>query len=198
MATATINYERQHQAVGINDFANSLELYRTSLYKHAMRLTGGDSSLAQDLVQETYLRALRFSNRFKQGTNLNAWLHAILRNYFISYKIERLREHPLTGEDTHFGLPETSDSQYAKKPMFVEYPNINAQNGLKVDLERAFRRFSDGSGASLEVVLRHEVLGETIDEIAAKMNTPSGTVKSREHRIKGKLREVLQDYQEHN
>ena len=74
----------------INDFKNEWPMegdelpYRKSLYSTACRFTGNPQA-AEDLVQETYMKAFRYYGNFKKGTNFRAWLFKILKNSFINY-----------------------------------------------------------------------------------------------------------------
>lgn len=61
-----------------------------SLYGAAMRLTRNPTD-AKDLVQETYIKAFRFADRFESGTNLKAWLHTILHNTFLNMRRQAVR-----------------------------------------------------------------------------------------------------------
>ena len=77
-----------------------LRKYATSLYPTALRITGNTPD-AEDLVQETFAKALAASGRFQPGTNLNAWLRRIMMNTFISgYRKRRAEPQFVTGDDT--------------------------------------------------------------------------------------------------
>ncbi len=152
------------------------------LYNFAVYLTRNPSD-AEDLVQETYLRALRFSHRFQPGTHLRAWLFQILRNTFLTFYRLREREAPLA-ED---GVPDWD------APAFHEAPDDDA-GALEAhtDLERALRRLPE---AFRTVLLLAEIEGMPLEEVAQVMACPVGTVKSRIFRAKERLRSLLRDYE---
>jgi RNA polymerase sigma-70 factor (ECF subfamily) len=154
-----------------------------ALYNYAVYLTRKPAE-AEDLVQETFLRALRFSHRFQPGTHLRAWLFKILRNTFLTFYRLREREAPLA-ED---GVPDWD------APMFHEAPEDDA-GVLEVhtDLERALLRLPEEFRT---VLLLAEVEGMALDEVAQVMACPVGTVKSRIFRAKERLRTILKDYGE--
>jgi RNA polymerase sigma-70 factor, ECF subfamily len=137
---------------------------------------------AADLVQETYLRAFRFSHRFEPGTHLRAWLFQILRNTFLTFYRQREREPLATGN----GSPDWDT------PMFHDAPDPSgAVMEVHTDLERALRRLPEDFRT---VLLLAEVEGMPLEEVARVMECPVGTVKSRIFRAKERLRELLKDY----
>src|SRR5262245_28456424 len=146
-----------------------------------MYLTHNPSE-SEDLVQETYLRAFRFSHRFQPGTHLRAWLFQILRNTFLTFYRLRERE-PAVAED---GVPDWD------VPMFHDAPD-DAGPALEAhtDLERAMRRLPEEFRT---VLLLAEVEGMPLEEVARIMSCPVGTVKSRIFRAKERLRALLPDY----
>ena len=81
-----------------------------AVYRFAMRLTNGDEDDAEDLVQETFLRAHRFWHRYERGTNMKSWLFTICRNTFLHEKdlARNRREHAATELDTPLdSIPES-------------------------------------------------------------------------------------------
>jgi RNA polymerase sigma-70 factor (ECF subfamily) len=153
-----------------------------ALYNFAVYLTRKPSE-AEDLVQETYLRALRFSHRFQPGTHLRAWLFQILRNTFLTFYRLRERESPIA-ED---GVPEWD------APMFHDAP-AEGPGTLEAhtDLERALLRLPEEFRT---VLLLAEIEGMPLEEVAQVMACPVGTVKSRIFRAKERLRSLLRDYE---
>lgn len=152
-----------------------------ALYNFAMYLTHNPSE-AEDLVQETYLRAFRFSHRFEPGTHLRAWLFQILRNTFLTFYRLRERESAVA-ED---GVPDW------EVPMFHDAPEDSGRAlEAHTDLERAMRRLPEEFRT---VLLLAEVEGMPLEEVARVMSCPVGTVKSRIFRAKERLRGLLPDY----
>ena len=152
-----------------------------ALFNLAVYLTRNRSQ-ASDLVQETYLRAFRFSHRFEPGTHLRAWLFQILRNTFLTFYRLRERE-PVASQD---GVPDW------ETPMFHDAPEqTSGVMDAHTDLERALRRLPEDFRT---VLLLAEVEGMPLEEVARVMDCPVGTVKSRIFRAKERLREFLKDY----
>ena len=163
------------------EFRQQALTHLDTLYNFALRLTKRPPD-ADDLVQETYLRAFRFSHRFQAGTHLRAWLFQILRNTFLTFYRLRERESALA-ED---GVP-TWDV-----PMFHDAPEESSGAvEAHTDLERALLRLPEEFRT---VLLLAEVEGMALEDVARVLGCPVGTVKSRIFRAKERLRGLLQDY----
>jgi RNA polymerase sigma-70 factor (ECF subfamily) len=163
------------------DFQRDALQHLNALYNFAMYLTHNPSE-SEDLVQETYLRAFRFSHRFQPGTHLRAWLFQILRNTFLTFYRLRERESAVA-ED---GVPDW------EVPMFQDAPEeTGGVLEVHTDLERAMRRLPEEFRT---VLLLAEVEGMPLEEVARVMRCPVGTVKSRIFRAKERLRGLLPDY----
>src|SRR3989338_3370228 len=122
------------------------------LYNLAVYLTRNGPE-AEDLVQETYLRAFRFAHRFQPGTNLRAWMFQILRNTFLTFYRHRERE-PALAED---GVPDWD------VPMFHDAPDDSAgAMDAHTDLERAMHRLPEEFRT---VLLLAEVEGMPLEEM---------------------------------
>jgi RNA polymerase sigma-70 factor (ECF subfamily) len=164
------------------DFQRDALQHLNALYNFAMYLTRNPPE-AEDLVQETYLRAYRGFGGFEQGTNLKAWLYRILTNTFINSYRARERE-AAVAED---GVPDWDT------PMFHDTP-LDEGRAMEAhtDLERALRRLPEEFRT---VLLLAEVEGMPLEEVARVMACPVGTVKSRIFRAKERLRGLLKDYE---
>jgi RNA polymerase sigma-70 factor (ECF subfamily) len=166
----------------MSDFSRDCLTHLDALYNFAMYLTRNPPE-ADDLVQETYLRAFRFSHRFQPGTHLRAWLFQIMRNTFLTFYRLRERETAIA-ED---GVPDWD------VPMFHDAPDEDSRaTEAHTDLERAMRRLPEEFRT---VLLLAEVEGMPLEEVARAMACPVGTVKSRIFRAKERLRGLLRDYE---
>jgi RNA polymerase sigma-70 factor, ECF subfamily len=166
-------------------FAEALG-YRSHLHAMAARMTRNHAD-AEDLVQETYARAYASFHQFREGTNLKAWLNRILTNVFISSYRKKQRE-PVS---TSAGI---QDWQLARA-------QSHAASGLRSAEEVALDQMLDASAiGALRQLPEHfripvylaDVEGFGYREIAAIMRCPVGTVMSRLHRGRRRLRELLE------
>jgi RNA polymerase sigma-70 factor (ECF subfamily) len=159
-----------------------------SLYGAAMRLTRNPTD-AEDLVQETYLRAFRGFGGFKEGTNLKAWLYRILTNSFINTYRKKQRE-PQTVSG-----PDDVDEWYLYDRLGGRHVEVSAENEVldripDADVKAALESLSENFRLA---VLLADVEGFSYKEIAEIMDVPIGTVMSRLHRGRKALEKALWD-----
>lgn len=157
----------------------------TSLYNFALGMAKNQDDAA-DLVQETYLRALRFRHRFQPGTNLRAWLFKILRNAFIDSYWRGKREPAIEDLDVERGSATLAAVEG------VRGTEAGPMNRLvRMDLHEALEQLPEPFRTA---ILLSDVEGLSVGEIAEIMDSPHNTVKTRLFRGRRFLRERLGDY----
>ena len=163
--------------------------YLDQLYGAAMRMTRKPAD-AEDLVQETYLKAFAAFASFSEGTNLKAWLFRILTNTYINAYRKKQRQPYQTGADglTDWQLHEV-ESHTSKGLRCAEAEALDRL--ADVDVVEALAAVPEDFRMAVYLA---DVEGFSYKEIAEIMDTPVGTVMSRLHRGRKLLRELLQDY----
>ncbi|MGH9102707.1 MAG: sigma-70 family RNA polymerase sigma factor [Acidimicrobiales bacterium] len=162
-----------------------------SLYSAALRMTRNPSD-AEDLVQETYLKAYRAFGSFTEGTNLKAWLYRILTNTFINaYRARRRRPEQSDIDDVEDlylyrrlgGLEAVAAGRSAEEEVLDHFTDDQVKEALE-SLPEQFRL----------AVLLADVEGFSYREIADITDVPIGTVMSRLHRGRRALQKALVEY----
>ena len=170
------------------DFADQAMEFMPQLYSAALRMTRKPAD-AEDLVQETYLRAYRGFGGFKQGTNLKAWLYRILTNTFInSYRAKQRRPDETEldeAEDLYLyrrlgGLEAATMGRSAEDELMDWF----SEGEVKAAMEALPEQFR------LAVILA-DIEGFSYKEIAEILDIPIGTVMSRLHRGRKSLQKQL-------
>lgn len=172
-----------------NEFENIAIGHLDALYRGALRLTRNPDD-AQDLVQEVYVRALRFYTQFQPGTNLKAWLFKILKNTFIN----QYRKNVRTPESVDLDDPEMGRIAEGNPlvPLTSSGPEAEVLNRLLAeDLQKALAALP---GIFQRVVILSDIEGFSYREIADIEECPLGTVMSRLHRARRMLQGLLQKY----
>jgi len=165
-------------------FEREALVHLDALYRVALRLTGNAAD-ADDLVQETVLKAFRAWDQYERGTNAKGWLLTILRNSFINEYRRRARHPENVDLDTIepfavFGGIQEEDPQGAFFDKIVDDEVLRAIDALP----EVFR----------ETVVLSDVEGMSYQEIARILDVPVGTVKSRLFRARQMLQGKLYDY----
>ena len=171
------------------EFEEAVLVHLDALYGTALRMTGQVVE-AEDLVQDTYLRAVRFRQRFEPGTNLKAWLFKMMINLFIN----KYRSHRRLRQ-----IRETMDPQEMAEKFVPRDQLLSTCDPEEYFFEKLF---SDDVVKALDalphdfkmVVLLADVNGFSYAHIADMLEIPMGTVMSRLHRGRKILREMLYSF----
>src|SRR5215211_7410499 len=153
-----------------------------ALYGYAMTLTRNTSE-AEDLVQETYVRATAASNRPDCNSNLKGWLFVIMRNAWLN----QLRHRNSGPRFVDLDANESSISEAPENPHVVYLRKLETKQ-----VREAIESLPD---AYREIIVLRDIEGFTYQEIATALDCPAGTVMSRLGRARGKLRKLLSGWQ---
>lgn len=173
-------------------FAEDVLPHLEAVYRFALRLSQGREDEAQDLVQDTFLRAHRGWEGFRRGTNLRAWLFTICRNRFLRKEEQRGRRPEVLASETDADVESlaatavfsevraNTDPETAFFDSFLDREVLAALDTLP----RPFR----------EAVVLSDLEGLSYPEIAEVLDLPTGTVKSRLFRGRRILQQALYQY----
>ena len=165
------------------DFGSHALPHINSLYRFALYMSGNESD-SQDLVQDTYLRAYRFFDKFEKGTDCKAWLFTILRNTYIN-KCRRDRRCPtmLSMTDMEERGMELSDK-------------FHSEDEITGDMfgDEVYEAIAGMPDIYRTVVLLADVEDLSYKDIASVIGHPIGTVMSRLYRGRRILRQRLMSY----
>lgn len=186
MATPTYDALKAQQDRFDRIFRQELQPLMDAICSFAYRLTN-DRTAADDLVQETYLKAWRFIDRYQEGTNARAWMYCICRNAFIN-------EYRTKKTDVRMVEVDQASGKTAH-----EMPQINWLENFTTDLgevalgdetTEALKKLSD----NYRMVILLDMEDFTYEEMAAIVGIPVGTVRSRLHRARLDLAKQLRSY----
>jgi len=169
-------------------FESEFFIHINAMYNFAYRLVM-DEDDANDLVQDSFLKAYRFFDYYQQGTNAKAWLFRIVRNSFIneyrkkskrpaSVDYNEVEEYYNSGDDESTSLTVDLRQETVKKKMGDEV--VNAINSLQPEFRMA--------------IILCDIEDFTYEEMAKILDIPIGTVRSRLHRARNVLKEKLNEY----
>jgi RNA polymerase sigma factor (sigma-70 family) len=166
------------------EFSYALNDHSKSLKPFAMRLTK-DLEQANDLIQETVLKAFTNRDKFSEGTNLKAWMYTIMKNTFITNYQRMVRRKTFIDTTENLHYINSSDS-IAKNEAYTTFAMDDIQEAL-VKLDEAYK-----------VPFMMHFQGYKYHEIAEELNIPIGTVKNRIHIARKELKSMLMIYANNN
>ncbi len=161
-------------------FNNALLGLQDKLLFYALSLTS-DQEKAQDLLQETFLKALTYRDKFAQNTNFKAWIYTIMKNTFINnYRRNVKTKNTFDGANNEFHLKFSKDKIYPSPESFYNSKEISKSiSELEDEYRVPFTMFLEGY---------------KYKEIAEYLELPLGTVKSRIFFTRKKLEKALKEY----
>lgn len=172
-----------------DDFREEMLPHLDALYNFALRLST-DPNDAEDLVQDTIVKAYRFFNSYEKGTNAKAWLFRILKNSYINkYRKQSKQPYKVDYDEVSTFYEsirnERTDTTDLEEILFRELLDDDITSALE-NLPEDFRT----------VVMLCDIDGFTYEEIANMLDVPIGTIRSRLHRGRNLLRSELLEYAE--
>ncbi len=170
----------------LDEFESLIEAHLDGLFGVALRYTR-DRSLAEDLVQDTVVRALRFRDRFEPGTNFKAWVYTILTHTFIHKYRRQKREREILDGQSRMDVDRQLHSELSRE-LALRPENAYLENLLSDDVLAALDSIPDDFRT---VVVLCDIEGLSYRDIADVVGCPVGTVMSRLYRgrrmLEGKL-----------
>ncbi|MBC8110149.1 MAG: RNA polymerase sigma factor [Verrucomicrobia bacterium] len=164
----------------VTEFSFNINKVSKSLRPFALRLTK-DADDADDLLQETLMKAFINREKFAQGTNLKAWLYTIMKNTFITNYQRLVRRN--TFIDTTENLHYLNSSNHTTE-------NDSQSSFIMDDIQKAIDKLDE----SYRMPFLMHFRGFKYHEIALKLSIPIGTVKNRIHIARKELKELLRNY----
>jgi RNA polymerase sigma-70 factor (ECF subfamily) len=162
------------------EFSHKVNLHYNPLRGYALKLTQ-DHEDANDLVQETMLKAFKNKDKFEEGTNLKGWLYTIMKNIFINNYRRMVKGNIFTDD--------TEGQFYINQASFTA-KNEGERNLVMKELNTAIDELAE----NIKTPFLMSFEGYKYEEIAEQLNVPLGTVKIRIHVARQRLMERLKDY----
>ena len=164
------------------EFGQAAMEHIDALYGYALALTR-NMTAAEDLVQDTYLRATSAAHRPEIDGNLKSWLFVIMRNTWLNEV-----RHKNSG-------PTFVDMDMAGQPVDQLQENPHVVYLRKLERQQVQQAIESLPDAYREIIILRDIEGFTYQEIATVLDCPAGTVMSRLGRARGKLRKALSTWQ---
>lgn len=158
-----------------------------SLYNFALHLANNEED-ANDLVQETYMKAFKSIDSYNAGTNAKAWLFRILKNNFINAYRKKSARPTVVEYEEIINFHDEEDTQYSS------YSDLRVEMFQHMMGDEVTNAINSLPVSSRMVILLCDIEGFTYEEIAKILDIPIGTVRSRLHRARKLLKDILFDY----
>lgn len=162
-----------------------------AVYRFALRLAGGNAPEADDVVQETFLRAYRHWHTYERGTSARAWLFTIARNVFLRSRERQSRSPELLESELGFDVAATNPLDALRDDGAADPEHRFFASFVDEEVTRAVEQLPT---EFREVVVLSDIEGLNYAEIAEIIGAPLGTVKSRLYRGRRLLQRALYEY----
>jgi RNA polymerase sigma-70 factor (ECF subfamily) len=157
-------------------FEDYFKMYKDDVYRVAYYYTR-NSDEAEDLVQDTFIRAYKFFSKFRKDTNFKSWILKIMRNIYITKSKKKSKENSIKNYELDFS------KDYSLENDYLDNVTISEIRDAILMLPREFR----------EVIILSDISGLMYEDIAKIIKVPVGTVRSRLHRGRLILKERLKE-----
>ena len=180
----------QQNGKKVREFEDVALVHLDLLYNSALQMTKNPED-AEDLVQETFVRAFRFFDKFEKGTNCKAWLFKIMRNNFIN----RYRKKAKEPTKVDFSEVENTYSGDIKEELLSEHGMRSAEKVFETMVEDDVKNAMDSLPEEFRAaIILSDLEGFSYQEIAEALDCPIGTVRSRISRGRKYLQKKLFDF----
>lgn len=176
------------------DSPNKLEFFKNEFMPHiealktfAFHLTYSDAD-ADDLIQETYMKAFKFMDKYEKGTNAKAWLFKILKNAYINEYRKKVKS-PQKVDVDDVGLVKTTENQNER--LKADLRDDIYTNELGDEVTKALDKLPEDFRT---VILLCDIEGFSYEEMSKIIDIPVGTIRSRLFRARNALKELLKPY----
>lgn len=181
--------ETKHKTDKIEFFQREFMPHIEALKTFAFHLTYNDAD-ADDLVQETYMKAFKFMDKYEKGTNAKAWLFKILKNAYINEYRKKVKS-PQKVDVDDVGLVKTTENQNER--LKADLRDDIYTNEMGDEITRAMDKLPDDFKT---VILLCDIEGFSYEEMSKIIDIPVGTIRSRLFRARNALKELLKPYAE--
>jgi RNA polymerase sigma factor (sigma-70 family) len=160
-----------------------------SMFNFAMHLTRYDETESNDLVQESMFKACRSVSQYKEGTNAKAWLFTILKNTFINRYRQKSRALTTEDIDKHFFKGPSDDTPIPQA--FVDLREDFFSQMIGDEVSNALNQLSPDFKT---IIILCDLEEMSYEDISSVLGLPIGTVRSRIHRARNQLKNILREY----
>lgn len=182
---------QEESLLGKPGFAEEALPWLDAVYRFALRLTAGNRAEADDLTQETFLRAYRHWGTYERGTSARSWLFTICRNAYLRGRERQTRRPETLETDLDYAVEALGATEVYREITAADPERQFFDSFVDDEIIRAIESLPE---EFREAVVLSDVEGLNYAEIADVLGVPMGTVKSRLYRGRRQLERKLYDY----